>query len=59
MQSTEGCEQDSITDEQNVLSDAPRKLPPWVIPVAILAFILFNAFFLAFAMQMGTGTATD
>lgn len=32
-----------------------RKLPAWAIAVAIAAFVIFNALFLVFAMQMGSG----
>ena len=56
MHSTEECELDQLIDEETAVSDEPKKLPPWVIPVAVLAFLVFNAFFLCFAMQMGTGT---
>lgn len=35
----------------------PRKLPPWAIPIAVLAFIIFNAFFFVFAAQLGSGAA--
>jgi hypothetical protein len=37
--------------------DAPRKLPKWAIWLAVLAFIIFNSFFLLFAIQMGNSNA--
>ncbi len=36
-----------------------RKLPAWAIWVAVIAFVVFNAFFLVFAMQMGSGSPSD
>lgn len=33
-------------------AEVERKLPRWAIAVAVLAFVLFNAFFLVYAMQM-------
>ena len=32
-------------------NDVKKKVPGWAIALAIVAFLIFNAFFLAFAMQ--------
>ncbi len=47
---------DDLPDHQPPVE---RKLPPWAIWVAVIAFVVFNAFFLCFAMQMGSGTPSD
>lgn len=47
-------ESESINSAEQIPSeDAPKKVPKWAILVAVLAFIVFNSFFLVFAMQMG------
>lgn len=34
--------------------EQPRKVPAWAILIAVISFIIFNALFLVFAMQMGS-----
>lgn len=40
---------------ENLTETEPKKLPAWAVLIAVLAFVIFNAFFLVFAMQMGSG----
>ncbi|MBX9686236.1 MAG: hypothetical protein K2X27_06010 [Candidatus Obscuribacterales bacterium] len=43
---------ESAESTEQPQEDAPRKLPKWAIAVAIIAFLIFNGLFLAYAMQM-------
>ena len=54
VQTDENLENDNEEDEVAV-DETPRKLPVWAVIMAVVAFIIFNAFFLAYAMQVGAG----
>lgn len=57
-QNMQGQDKMQITDLHSAgvqSDDAPRKLPLWAILLAVAAFVIFNAMFLVFAMQMSGG----
>jgi hypothetical protein len=45
------------TPEAASQEEAPRKLPRWAIWVAVLAFLIFNSFFMLFVIQMSNSNA--
>ncbi len=47
----------SVLDETELIGEPEkeRKLPLWAILLAVGAFLLFNAFFLSFALSVGSG----
>ena len=38
--------------EHDWRNDPPKKVPKWAIMLAVISFVVFNAFFLAYALQM-------
>ena len=44
-------------DGEQIVDDTPRKVPAWAIMIGVVCFIVFNLFFLAYAMQMGSSSA--